>query len=239
MLRGYGEMQSKTIRLARKKRGWTETEAAQRLGVSQSYLAMLEGGQRRVTTRLARKLRTVYGLGPTSLPTPDLFHPPAIVNNEELAKVVSALGYPGFAYMKARTRKRNPAEVLVEALNQESLEPRVVEALPWLVMHYWDMDKDWLVRNAKVNDLQNRLGFVVTLARRVSERSDNEDRNRALEELEKSLNESRLVREDTFLKSVNSEVEREWLRRNRPEEARHWNLLTNWRPEHLQYAFQK
>jgi hypothetical protein len=104
-------------------------------------------------------------------------------------------------------------------------------------MNYWDMDKGWLVRNAKVNDLQNRLGFVVTLARRVSERSDDEDRNRALEELEKPLEESRLVREDTFLKQVNTDVEREWLRRNRSEEAKHWNLLTNWRPEHLQYAF--
>jgi hypothetical protein len=139
--------------------------------------------------------------------------------------------------MKARVRERNPAEVLVEALKQDSLEPRLVEALPWLVMNYWDMDKGWLVRNAKVNDLQNRLGFVVTLARRVSERSDDEDRNRALEELEKPLEESRLVREDTFLKQVNTDVEREWLRRNRSEEAKHWNLLTNWRPEHLQYAF--
>jgi hypothetical protein len=166
-----------------------------------------------------------------------LFHPPTGVNNEEFAKAVSALGYPGFAYMKARVRERNPAEVLVEALKQDSLEPRLVEALPWLVMNYWDMDKGWLVRNAKVNDLQNRLGFVVTLARRVSERSDDEDRNRALEELEKPLEESRLVREDTFLKQVNTDVEREWLRRNRSEEAKHWNLLTNWRPEHLQYAF--
>jgi len=198
---------------------------------------MLEGGQRRVTPGLARRLKTVYGLSPTSLPTPDLFHPPTGVNNEEFAKAVSALGYPGFAYMKARVRERNPAEVLVEALKQDSLEPRLVEALPWLVMNYWDMDKGWLVRNAKVNDLQNRLGFVVTLARRVSERSDDEDRNRALEELEKPLEESRLVREDTFLKQVNTDVEREWLRRNRSEEAKHWNLLTNWRPEHLQYAF--
>jgi transcriptional regulator with XRE-family HTH domain len=230
-------MQSKTIKLARTKRGWTETEAARRLGVSQSYLAMLERGQRRVTPRLARRLKTVYGLSPTSLPTPDLFHPQTRVNHEQFAKVVSALGYPGFAYLKTRVRERNPAEVLVEALKQDSLEPRLVEALPWLVMNYWDMDKDWLVRNAKVNDLQNRLGFVVTLARQVSERSDNEDRNRALEELEKPLEESRLVREDTFLKQVNTDVEREWLRRNRSEEAKHWNLLTNWRSEHLQYDF--
>jgi len=232
-------MRPNTLRLARKKRGWTETDAAQRLAVSQSYLAMLEGGQRRVTPPLARKFKAVYGLSPTSLPTRDLFEPRAHVNNEEFAKTLSALGYPGFAYLKARVRERNPAEVLLEGLKQDSLEPRLVEALPWLVMNYWDMDKGWLVRNAKLNDLQNRLGFVVTLAKQVSEMSAgvNAERNRALEELEETLEESRLVREDTFLKKVNTDVEREWLRQNRSEEAKHWNLLTNWRPEHFRYAF--
>jgi transcriptional regulator with XRE-family HTH domain len=232
-------MRPNTLRLARKKRGWTETDAAQRLAVSQSYLAMLEGGQRRVTPPLARKFKAVYGLSPTSLPTPDLFKPRAHVNNQEFAKALSALGFPGFAYLKTRVRERNPAEVLVEGLKQDSLEPRLVEALPWLVMNYWDMDKGWLVRNAKLNDLQNRLGFVVTLAKLVSAMSAgvNAERNRALEELEETLEESRLVREDTFLKKVNTDVEREWLRQNRSEEAKHWNLLTNWRPEHFRYAF--
>jgi transcriptional regulator with XRE-family HTH domain len=232
-------MQPDMLRLARNKRGWTETDAAQRLGVSQSYLAMLEGGQRRVTPPLARKFKVVYGLSPTSLLTPDLFQPRAHVKNEEFAKALSALGYPGFAYLKARVRERNPAEVLLEGLKQDSLESRLVEALPWLVMNYWDMDKGWLVRNTKLNDLQNRLGFVVTLAKQVSAMSGqvNEDRDRALQELGKTLEESRLVREDTFLKKVSTDVEREWLRQNRPEEARHWNLLTNWRPEHFRYAF--
>jgi transcriptional regulator with XRE-family HTH domain len=232
-------MRPNTLRLARKKRGWTETDAAQRLAVSQSYLAMLEGGQRRVTPPLARKFKAVYGLSPTSLPTPDLFKPRAQVNNQEFAKALSALGFPGFAYLKTRVRERNPAEVLVEGLKQDNLEPRLVEALPWLVMNYWDMDKGWLVRNAKLNDLQNRLGFVVTLAKLVSAMSAgvNAERNRALEELEETLEESRLVREDTFLKKVNTDVEREWLRQNRSEEAKHWNLLTNWRPEHFRYAF--
>ncbi len=232
-------MQANTLRLARNRREWTETQAAQRLGMSQSYLAMLEGGQRRVTPRLARKFKAVYGLSPAALPTPDLFEPRADVSNEEFARAVSALGYPGFAYMKARVRERNPAEVLVEALKQDSLESRLVEALPWLLLHYWDMDGAWLARQAKLNDLQNRLGFVVSLAKQVSQRSSpvNEDRNRALEELGKMLEESRLVREDTFLKRVNTDVEREWLRQNRSAEAKYWNLLTNWRPEHLQYAF--
>jgi len=155
-------MQPKTLRDARNRRKWTETQAAQRLGMSQSYLAMLETGQRRVTPSLARKFKAVYGLSPTALPSPDLFSPRVDVSGEEFASMVSALGYPGFAYMRSRTRERNPAEVLLEALKQDNLEPRVVEALPWLLLHYWDMDQVWLVRQAKLNNLQNRLGFVAS-----------------------------------------------------------------------------
>jgi transcriptional regulator with XRE-family HTH domain len=208
------------------------------MGMSQSYLAMLEQGQRRVTPRLVHKFKAVYGLSPTVLPTFAVFEPRLSVTSEEFAKEVSALGYPGFAYLKSRVRERNPAEVLLEALTQDSLEPRVVESLPWLLLQYWDMDLVWLVRQAKGNNLQNRLGFVDSLAKKVSERSSpaNEERNRTLTDLANTLEDSRLAREDTFLKRVNTEVEREWLRQNRSEEAKHWNLLTSWRPEHLSYA---
>ena len=156
---------------------------------------------------------------------------------QDIKSIVSALGYPGFAYLKARVKERNPAETLVEALSQTRLESRVVEALPWLLLTYWDMSLGWLVKEAKLNNLQNRLGFVESLAEEVSKRSGSwdEERNRALSELRTMLEKSRLAREDTFLKPVNTEVEREWLRENRSDEARHWNLLTNWRPEHLQY----
>jgi transcriptional regulator with XRE-family HTH domain len=231
-------MLQRMLKLARNRRAWTETEAAERLGMSQPYLAMLEAGQRRVTPRLARRFKAVYGLSPSVLPPPDCFEPRADVGGEEFAKELSALGYPSFAYLKARGRGRNPAEVLVEALKQESLEARVVEALPWLLLEYWDMDLRWLVRQAKLNDLQNRLGFVVSLAKGVSRQADprNQERARALEELGNCLEESRLVREDTFLKKVNGDAEREWLRQNRPDEAKHWNLLTNWRVEHFPYA---
>lgn len=231
-------MYPNALKLARNRRQWTETQAARRLGLSQSYLAMLERGQRKITPRLARKFKTVYGLSPTMLPASDLFEPRVKLSSEEFAKELSALGYPGFAYIKARVRERNPAEVLLEALKQDSLEPRVVEALPWVLLRYWDMDPEWLVRQAKLNDLQNRLGFVVSLARQLSRRSGpaNEERTRAMGELSNRLEQSRLAREDSFLKKPNTDVEREWLRQNRSKEAKHWNLLTNWRPEHLPYA---
>ena len=59
---------------------------------------------------------------------------------------------------------------MLEALNEPNLDARVVEGLPWLAMTYADMDWDWLVRNAKVRDRQNRLGFALSLASELSER---------------------------------------------------------------------
>ena len=77
--------------------GFASTILLERLGMSQSYLAMLERGQRKVTPRLARKFKSVYGLRPTVLPTSDEFKPRVSVANEEFVNEVSALGYPGFA----------------------------------------------------------------------------------------------------------------------------------------------
>jgi hypothetical protein len=132
--------------------------------------------------------------------------------------------------------KRNPGEVLLTALAQNNLESRLVEALPWLLLRYWEMDFAWVVEHAKKLDLQNRLGFVTSLARKVSEANpQNEPRTRALAELESTLNRSRLAREDDFLRPARNHVERQWLMQNRPEDARHWNLVTDLRPEHLGY----
>src|SRR5438309_10500577 len=54
----------KTGRLAK---GLSQVEAAGRLKVSQSYLAMLEGGVRRLTPELARRAMRVYDLAPAIL----------------------------------------------------------------------------------------------------------------------------------------------------------------------------
>jgi hypothetical protein len=51
-------------------------------------------------------------------------------DNENLASDLAALGYPGFAYLRA-SPKRAPAEVVLSALQVANLEPRLVEALPW------------------------------------------------------------------------------------------------------------
>ena len=61
-------MRTRDLKAERRRHGWGQVEAAQRLGVSQPYLAMLENGKRRLTPALARKVVAAYGLPPAELP---------------------------------------------------------------------------------------------------------------------------------------------------------------------------
>jgi transcriptional regulator with XRE-family HTH domain len=221
------------LRTARHARGWTQARAAARLGVSQPYLAMLEAGRRPLTPAVARRAMRVYGLPPTVLP------PAAVTERataETLAQDLGTLGYPGFAHLVRPGRPpKHPAAVLLTALAQSELDARMVEALPWLLLRYGDVDPAWLVREAKLRDLQNRLGFVVSLAREVAEREGDPRRFAALRGLEADLDRSRLAREDTLGRAALSEAERRWLATHRSAAARHWNLLTDWTAEALRY----
>lgn len=229
-------MKPSELKSARLKLGWGQTQAARRLGVSQPYLAMLEEGKRRLTPGLTRKAALAYGLPPVELPLPHSYDHPGHAEPQRLVEYLSSLGYPGFAYVRSRAERRNPAEVLLTALAQEGLEARVAEALPWVLLRYWQMDSAWVVEQAKRFDLQNRLGFVTSLALEVSQKTPAADRTDTLSKLEAALDRSRLVREDSFPRAPRNDSEREWLKQCRSEEARHWNLLSDLRPEHLQYA---
>jgi len=223
------------LRAARLAKGLNQVDAASRLGVSQPYLAMLERGQRRLTPRLAVRAAKLYGLAPTIVPhsRQDL---PTRVDGATLAKDAAGLGYPGFAHLRSPSwTPKNPGEVLLMALAQDDLEPRLVAVLPWLVLRYSTLDWSWVVREAKVYDLQNRLGFVVTLARQLAMRGD-QDKARSLGALEGQLERSRLVREDTLCRASMPEAERRWLLEHRPETARHWNLVTDWSVDALRHA---
>ena len=224
------------LKARRKGLGLTQKEVSARMGVSQPYLALLEMGRRKLTGKLLRKAMNLYGLSPAVLPPSS--NPARTVGAAQLARELAALGYPGFAYMRSGWRK-NPGEVLMAALTQSDLESRVTEALPWLVLSYPELDKDWLVMQARLGNLSNRLGFVVDLAKSVAERHDTADSRRvhSLAQLKEALRASRLDVEDTLCQESLSVRERDWLRENRSEEARFWHLLTKWRPEHLQYEY--
>jgi len=229
-------MKPQELRAARLEKGWGQTEVAARLGVSQAYVNMLEKGKRRLTSEMTRKLAKVYSFSPVELPVSEAFKP-LKVDAQHMAESLAKLEYPGFAYLRSHVTKKNPGEVLLTALFQNSLEARVAEALPWLALRYWQMGSDWLVDQARKLNLQNRLGFVVNLARQVSERNaQNAQRSHALSELEATLDTSRLANEDAFHRPPRTDGEKEWLLQNRSDAARHWNLLTDLRPEHLQYV---
>lgn len=211
-------------------------EAATRLGVSQPYLAMLERGQRRLTPKLALRAAKLYRLAPTTVPR-SRRELPTRLDAATLARDVAGLGYPGFAYLRSRHwAPKNPGEVLLTALAQDDLEPRLVEALPWLVQRYSTLDWSWVVREAKVRDLQNRLGFVASLAGQLAVRVGDERTARSLVDLAAHLDRSRLAREDTLCRASLPEPERRWLTEHRPAAAKHWNLLTDWTADALRYA---
>ena len=228
-------MTGQCLRDGRKNRDWTQQTAAAKLGVSQPYLALMERGERRVPPRLARKAAQLYGLSLSALPVEcDWNHVPHC-DDREIAAYLAGIGYPGLAYLRP-AKKRNPVDVLFRALNCADLESRLTEALPWVLLEYPNLDWNWLVQAAKVQNLQNRLGFVTSLGRRLAEESGNESVANILRKQELALDKARLVHEDTLCHASLSEVEKRWVREHRPAEARHWNLLTDLSPEHLSYA---
>jgi hypothetical protein len=133
-------------------------------------------------------------------------------------------------------RRVNPAQLLFAALHMRDLEPRLSEALPWIVYQYPDLNWPWLVQRARLHDLQKRLGFVVALARQVAERKEQAATAATLAAVEQQLEPSRLAREDTLCRESMTQAERRWLRKRRPALAQHWNLLTGLVPEHLSYV---
>lgn len=197
------------------------------LGVSQGYWSFLETGHRRPSARLSRRLAEFLG------PVTSALAPASL---DDLVAQLAQLGYSGFQHFRRETVSKRPDEVLMEALQQSSLEPRVAEALPWVAYQFADLDWVWLLDRVKRMDLQNRLGFVVTLARQLAERRGNSGTAKKLHGVEQLVERSRLVREDVFGRTNLTKAETEWLREHRPSPARHWNLLTNLTVENLHVA---
>ncbi len=230
-------MNGVVLKKARSEAGWTQLRLAEKLGVTQAYLSLMESGGRRVPLRLVRRVARLLDLPPTVLPvdtTATSKHPPT---NEWVEAQLARLGYPGYAYRKRPGAVYNPAEVLLAGLSLKELDPRLAEALPWLLLRYAGLDEPRLAADAKLRDLQNRLGFTVALARQAAERNpDFRSRVAGLTRFEEALEPSRLAREETFCQPHSSGRLRAWLREERSDTARHWNLLSDLKLEHLPYA---
>ena len=121
--------------------------------------------------------------------------------------------------------------------NRTAFEPRLAEAMPWLLLSFSAFDREALVRAARELNVQNRLGFLVALARAVAERSpEHAHRLPELRQLESELEPYRLAREDDLGQGLGSERLRQWVRRHRTDAATHWNLLTDFSVEHVPYV---
>ncbi len=128
---------------------------------------MVERGERAVSSELASRAVDVFEAPATALPLTE--YQTRARDAGFFQSMLGSLGNPGFAYLRGPVRM-NPAEVLMEALDSDYLNSRVTEALAWLPLAYPHLNWDWLTANAKLQDRQKRLGFVVELARRAAAR---------------------------------------------------------------------
>jgi len=217
------------VRRTRQQLGLTQQQAARRWKMSQTYVSLVERGQRPVPPGLARRLAATEPALATGLPLEG-----ADVRTADLPSLLGSLGYPGFAYLGGSRALTNPAVVVLAALRSPETPARVVEALPWVLLEFPDLDWNWLLDQAKLGNLQNRLGFVVTLAREVAERKNDASAVARLERAERVLGDARLAREDTLGRRL-TEPERSDLRQHRPATAAHWNVLTRLEAADLRY----
>lgn len=217
------------LRTARTAAGWTQHRTASRLGVTQAYLSMLERDQRPVTPAVAVKAARHLRLSPTALPF--VGRPP-----EHFEDALGVLGYPGFAYVR-RGRRYNPAELLLLALDTDDLPARAVEGLPWLPLAFPDLNWEWLLREAKLRNRQNRLGFILNLAEEAAVRSAKPKRAALLAYKATTLAASLLAAEDTLCSGSMGTAERTWLRTHSVPLATRWNLLTDLKLSHLDHVY--
>jgi transcriptional regulator with XRE-family HTH domain len=211
----------------------TQQEAARKLGITQAYLSMVERGNRPVSNELASRAVELFEVPATGLPIRerDTF----FRDDSFFAAALAAHGYPGFSHLRGAA-KTNPADLLMEALDRDNLDPRVTEGLPWLPVKYPELDWDWLTQNARLRDRQNRLALVVALASQAAGKQGNAGLAAALAERVNKLEPSRLATEGTLCRESMTRAERKWLRTHRSTLAEHWNLLTDLTVDHLDHV---
>jgi len=191
---------------------------------------------REASRELACKAAQLYELPPTALPLAEPLDSWE-ARPDELQRELAWLGYPGFEHVRAGAKTlSNPAEVLLRAVTERDLDTRLVEALPWVLSTFTDLNWEWLRDRAKLRNAQNRLGYLVHLAKEAAS-GLREDHKAVpvLSKWEQELEEARLAREGTLCRDSMSPAERAWLKTNRPAAA-HWSLLTSLTAEQLPYA---
>jgi transcriptional regulator with XRE-family HTH domain len=226
-------MTAPDLRNFRKQRGWNQRELARLLGVSQTLVSLWENSQRRLAKRRLHQLwRLGMKMDATELP----MRSQLTSGKVDYAQELSNLGYPGFAHFQKGGPNWNPAQLLVNALSEHDLDRRVAEALPWLVLHYSEMEWDWVRHQAKLLDLQNRLGFTLTLARKLAVQKQQLNVADRLEQQERALGGSLLAKQDTYCNDGMTQSERKWLQTRSSPDAASWHVLSDLEAAYLTHA---
>ena len=213
-------MTGTALRQARTDAGLSQVEAAVKLGVSQTLFSLMEKGKRVVTPSVAQKAVSVLKASPEDLPVSHSGRH----DEDSLAAELGALGYSGYSHFRGALR--NPAEVLLDALDRPDLDARLVEALPWLPLHYPEMNWEWLTAQAKLRNRQNRLGFVTALARIMAVKLGKRDTVNQLDQALAPLEDARLAKPDTLCQESWPPSQRQFAHKHRSRLAAHWNLDT-------------
>ncbi len=194
-----------TLQNWRKRNRLTQVAAASLLGVSQPYLSLLENEVRPLTAALKGRMKALR-------PADD-----KVSSDDFFRASLSSLGYPGFAHIPPARSKSTPESLLRSILSRPDTDARVAEGLRWLVRRYADeMDLNWLVRQAKLQNFQNRLGFLLQLAGGELPRVLS-----AIRELERD----RQVQEATYCWDSMPAAARDWMRVHRTPLAKYWNIV--------------
>ena len=210
---------------ARKQAGLTQQRAAAKLRVCQSYLSMVENGQRALSPELARRMVHVYKLSPVSFPPSAARWDPKTVDPEQLAADLAGLGYPGFAYLRKRRSTRNPGETLAYRPGSRPFGVAPLRGSPVAGAQALGDGHGMARKGGQApRSAESPRCRSFGLARNAGSRASlpNPQRDAALEQLESTLKRSLLAREEG-LGAANlaiHETEEKWLKEHRPKEAR-------------------
>jgi transcriptional regulator with XRE-family HTH domain len=87
-------MTGEDLKTARLVSSWTQHKAAQRLGVTQAYLSMVERGARAASAELMAKVLDVYDVQPLAVPLGEF--EPGVRTEKYFKEALGTLKYPGF-----------------------------------------------------------------------------------------------------------------------------------------------
>jgi hypothetical protein len=148
------------------------------------------------------------------------------------------LGYPCFAHYRKGPASYTPGRFLAHVLDLADVEPRIVEALPWLVYAFPLMEWAWLIEEMRRRGRQNRLGFLVDLAIELAEALGEADRVHQLLPQRDLLNMFKLDHEDTLCRLYRTEGMLNRRRDRRSATAARWNIVSDMYLKDLHYTPQ-